>query len=317
MAKDWEDRLKDTVSYIEAKAPDTAAEVKKEMKAQFKNDKEQEALSNALSINHKDPRNKEARRAKRALMLATKLFLDDKKRQEAELKRLVDLPEDKEDGLLAEYLSWFPKDKVKPKDVAKLAVDNIGKMPKWNNLQVKAARMIRGEYDKTHDFNCYNAVVFWAFQAGAISRRFLFNKWEGLDGQQAFPIFSKCGWTTVLKWESKKDQAPKLVQGDAEGEIDVPVGHAVYFVTPHKVFGHVGMSIGKGEIISQNSITAPAKIELINPKYKKALGELQKAVTHVISIRNFIDIHYHPENGYFALQYTTTPFWEAYPLNER
>ncbi len=316
MAKDWEERLSDTLSYIEAKAKDTLAEVQKEYKAQFKDDKAREALSGELSIGHKDPRNKDARKAKRALILATKLFLDNKKYQKTELERVMALPEDSETDLLAEYLSWFAKDKVKGQDVAKLAVQNIGNMPKWNNLQVKAGKMVRGKYDKTHEFNCYNAVVFWAFQAGAISRRFLFNKWEGLDGNAAFPIFSKCGWTTVIKWEVKDGKPPKLIKGDAEGEIDVPVGHAVYFVTPHKVFGHVAMSIGKGEIISQNSVI-PAKADLIDKKYKKALDEMTKSVTHIISIRNFIDIHYHLENGYFELAYTTTPFWEAYPLADR
>jgi hypothetical protein len=310
MGKDWQERLTDTLNFIEENAKQTHDEVSKVLKAKFK-----ELSVGAWNSKSKE---KEARRAKRALLLATRLFLTNKTYLKAEMERVLALPETSEKDLLAEYLSWFATDKVKPSAVAKLAVENIGSMPNWDNLQCRASKMVRGAYDKTHKFNCYNGVVFWAFQAGAISRRFLFNKWEGLDGQAAFPIFSKCGWTTVIKWKvDEKDKSIKTVTDLSKGgEIDVPVGHAVYFVTPHKVFGHVAMSIGNGEIISQNAVT-PAKADKIEKRYKKALDQMNKAVTHVISIRNFIDIHYHPENGYFELQYTTKPFWEAYDLAER
>ena len=97
-----------------------------------------------------------------------------------------------------------------------------------------------GEYTKgaDYEFNCYNAVVFWAFQ-GAISRRWLFNYWEGKDGNHAFPIFSRCGWLTDIEYQFGK--SPTLVKDSFNGgRCMIPWGLAVYFVTPHIIISANG-----------------------------------------------------------------------------
>jgi hypothetical protein len=315
--KTADERVNDTLAYVREKAADTVLEVESRL-GDLSPDQLRE-LGEALSIGHKNPLNKQARRAKRAAMLATRLFLRDPGNRDTEMGRLKNLPESSEADLLAEYRSWFAREGITGDQVARLAVQNIHLMPNWNNLQIKAAHAVRGKYNKgkAHEFNCYNAVVFWAFQAGAISRRFLWNEWEGKDGNQSYPIFSKCGWTTEIQYEATPGGKATLLRDNfSGGECRIASGLAVYYVTPSKVFGHVALSIGGGEIISQNAVLprCPNKIE---PRYRQAMDKMMVGETHIISVRNFMDIHYHPENAYFEVRRTNTPFWEPYALGER
>ncbi len=44
---------------------------------------------------------------------------------------------------------------------------------------------------------------------------------------------------------------------------------------------------------------------------------MTRAVTHIISIRELIRIHFHIENAYPRVKVTKTPFYEAFPIVER
>lgn len=319
--KTKDERVADTLSYAQANL--SAAdwqEMVDGVNALSANDLK--TLGSALSLGatgSSDDRttNREARRAKRALMMATSLFLENPAYLTIEMARIKLLPETSTADLLAELRSWFIVPGVTPGMVADEALANIASMPNWQNVNVPPELAVRGRYlqGAAYEFNCYNAVVFWAFQAGAISRRFLFNKLHGNDGNTFFPIFSSCGWVTDVEYRFATP--PELVF-DRFGLADwvVPKGMAVYFVTPHKKFGHVALSLGDGRIISQNAVI-PAYPDKIKPEDQVAVAEMNHAKTHIISIENFWDIHYNPLNGYTKLQHTATGFWEPYVVAER
>jgi len=317
--KTKDERLQDTIAYIGAKLPQVDAD-EVANKVQNLSGPQQTTLGGKLSLgatgtSAQRTTNREPRRAKRALMLVTSLFLQDQAHRMQEISRVEHLPEGSETDLLDELKSWFTVPGVSGATVAAQAVTNIRQMPTWNNVNIDPQLAVRGNYQKHghQGFNCYNGVVFWAFQAGAISRRFLWNELHGKDGQQFFPIFSRCGWVTDIEWGAGR----KLIKDDFNGgDCDIPAGLAVYFVTPAKVFGHVALSVGGGKIISQNSVI-PEFRDKILPEDEEAVDQMQHAVTHVIKIRNFYNIHYNQENGYIKLQHTATPFWEAFPQNER
>jgi hypothetical protein len=311
--KSWDERLQDTIDYIEKTVPETLEEVVAKLIDLPVG--ERKTLSGHLHLGDNNPAGKQGRKAKRSLLLVTYLFLKSQVDRTTELNRVKLLSALNEAGLLDEYRSWFAKGAVTGKECSDLAMQTMHQMPNWDNIQIKASKAIRGVYAKDHKFNCYNGVVFWAFQAGAISRRFLWNYWEGKDGNQAFPIFSKCGWVTEMEY-TKTRPSTQVMDSSGGGEFQIPAGLAVYYETPTKLFGHVALSLGGGKIISQNAVL-PARPQNIRPEYRGAMEQMQRAETHIISIRNFMDIHYFPENTYFTLKRTATPFWESYSLPER
>lgn len=315
--KTKDERLQDTLAYINAKLSVTDAnEVAN--KVGLLSQTQQTSLGGTLSLGatgSSDSRtaNREGRRAKRALMLVTSLYLNDLGKRKLELNRVKALPETSETNLLDELKSWFTLPGITGTQVATDAVQHIAQMPNWNNINIDPMHAIRGKYPQQYRFNCYNGVVFWAFQAGAISRRFLWNYLGDKDGNTFFPIFSRCGWITEIEY----GQGGKLVKDNFKGgKCNIAAGLAVYYVTPVKVFGHVALSIGNGKIISQNSVIPEFRDE-ISDEDRTAVEQMQKAETHIISIRNFWKIHYNQNNGYNKLQRTATPFWEPFPANER
>ena len=318
-----DERLQDVLGYIAEKlTAANATEISNIIN--IKTQAQQKTLGGLLSLGAtgtatQRTQDRQERRAKRALLLMANLFINNLVHRQGEIARIKALPENSEANLLSELSSWFTLPNITPGMVADNAATNIARMPNWQNININPALSVRGFYAKgaNYEFNCYNAVVFWAFQAGAISRRFLWNKLHEKDGNAFFPIFSRCGWTTNIEY-SFASNPPREVTHDYKNTDtwDIPKGMAVYYVTPHKKFGHVALSLGNGKIISQNAVI-PAKRELIKPEDTDAVAKMNSAITHVISIKNFWDIHYHPENGYHKLQHTTRPFWEAFPAAER
>jgi hypothetical protein len=311
MAKSATDRLDATLDYIkENLSPANHTEIDRLVKAHV----DRNALSANLSIGHKNPFRKKARHAKRALMLMAQLFIQNGDMKRNETARIKRLSEGSSDDLLAELKSWFTIPAVTEAMVAQHARNTIDKMPKWNNVNYDAPYAVRGVYDKARSFNCYNACVFWAFQAGAISKRYLFNKLYQKNGNEFFPIYSQVGWNTILEYRGRP---PELIRDDSNGgEFDVPAGKTVYFVTPTKVFGHVACSLGDGTVISQNSVI-PAKFGSVSKKWKTEVDKMTRAITHIISIREMVKIHFHPENAYPKVQVTRDPFWGPIPPSER
>jgi hypothetical protein len=318
--KTKDERMADTLAYAQAKLSATdSADLAGKVNALAV--PQQTTLAAALSLGATGTSadrtaNREARRAKRTLMLASSVYINDANLRRNELARVQALPEGSEQDLLAELRSWFTVPGVTAQAVAADAEANIAQMPNWDNKNFEPENAVRGKYQKgkAYEFNCYNGVVFWAFQAGAISRRFLFNFLKNKDGNNFFPIFSRIGWQTDVEYGAGGMLINDVSHG---GEFTtIPVGVAVYFTTPVKVFGHVALSLGNGLIISQNSV-APAFPNAIQANDREAVHQMERAETHIISIRSFWNIHYNEKNGYNKLQHTNGGFWEAFPLNER
>lgn len=276
----------------------------------------QGAISDALSIGHNDPVTKSARRAKRALMLLALLYINDQAMRNTEVTRVKNLGEGAEQPLIDEIKSWFIIPGITEAMVASSAKTNIDRMPKWHNVNYEAPDAIRGVYRIDKPFNCYNGCVFWAFQAGAISKRYLWNKLYGKDGNTFFPIYSQVGWDTVIDYDGQK----RLIKDDSNGgEVIVPAGRTVYFETPVKVFGHVACSLGDGTVISQNSVNiGDTAIAALTPQsLKDEFNKMANAVTHIVSIRAMLTHYFNTEHGYKTLKVGSFAFWEQVPTAER
>jgi hypothetical protein len=269
----------------------------------------------ALSIGNNNPFNSGGRRAKRSLMLLAMLLIDDAGQRTAEVTRIRNLPEGSEAPLIAEIKSWFTLPGITPALVAVNAVNNIGRMPKWNNVNYEAADAVRGVYHADKPFNCYNGCVFWAFQTGAISKRYLWNELQGKDGNAFFPAYSRVGWTTIIEYGPDK----ALVRDDSGGgEVIVPAGRTVYFETPTKVFGHVACSLGDGRVISQNSVNiGDTALGLLNGGVRAEFEKMANAITHIVSIRDMMTQYFNPDHGYRSVQISNGAFWDPIPANKR
>jgi hypothetical protein len=276
----------------------------------------QTAISDALSIGQHDPVTKAARRAKRSLMLLALLYINDQALRNGEVARVKNLAEGSEQPLIEEIKSWFVLPGVTEAMVANHAKTNIDKMPKWHNVNYEAPDAIRGVYRIDKPFNCYNGCVFWAFQAGAISKRYLWNKLQGKDGNAFFPIYSQVGWDTVIDHDGQRNLIRDTSNG---GEVIVPAGRTVYFETPVKVFGHVACSLGDGTVISQNSVNIgdTAIAGLAPPSLRAEFSKMANAVTHIVSIRAMLTHYFNPEHGYKSLKTGSNAFWENVPIGER
>jgi hypothetical protein len=304
------ERMTDTLNYLQTKITPPQFQ---EVQTLLRTASNQTAISDALSIGHSNPFNTTGRRAKRCLMLLALLLIEDAGKRTGEVARVKDLPEGSEQPLVSEIKSWFTLPGINPVQVSMHAKANINRMPKWNNINYEAADAIRGVYRQDKPFNCYNACVFWAFQAGAISKRFLWNKLQGADGNAFFPIFSRIGWDTIVEYTGTT-----LVKDDYGGdEMTVPAGMTVYFETPSKVFGHVACSLGDGTVISQNSVLPAIGMKDLDPKWAAEVDKMTQAITHIISIRYLMHLHFHPTNAYPRVKVTNGGFWEAFPASER
>jgi len=306
------ERLTDTKDYLSKQI--TSAQYMEVMNL-LQASPNQMAIADALSIGHANPLNTAGRRAKRCLMLLAILFIEDATKRNDEVNRLKNLPEGAEGPLNAEIKSWFTLPGVTADMVAVMAKANIARMPKWNNVNFEARDAVRGVYHADKPFNCYNACVFWAFQAGAISKRYLWNKLQGTDGNQFFPTYSQVGWTKLIEYDSTK----KLIKDDSKGgAVVVPAGITVYFQTPTKVFGHVACSLGDGSVISQNSVNiGDTAINKLTGNLKVEFEKMANAITHIVPIRDMLTQYFNPDHGYQSLQITNGNFWDPIPPNAR
>ncbi len=275
----------------------------------------QMVLAAALSIGNINPLNTSGRRAKRALKLLAQLFINDNVMKINELTRIQGLPEGSDLALQAEIKSWFTDATASGAKVAADAIANIGRMPKWNNANFDARDAVRGVYHPNKPFNCYNGCVFWAFQTGAISKRYLWNKLQGKDGNAFFPIYSQVGWTTMIRY---RPDGTTEIDTTGAGPIMIPAGRTVYFETPAKVFGHVACSLGDGRVISQNAVNVgDVKLAALPAAIRPEFEKMANAVTHIVSIRDMLAHYFNPSNGYRSAQVTNGCFWDPIPQGER
>lgn len=97
----------------------------------------------------------------------------------------------------------------------------------------------------------------WAYMAGAVSLRWLWNDWIDLEGNDANGVKRNyvMGFNNARVWR----------RGDmANGKYPVPAGHSVQFVNEDAegkgtAFGHVVLSLGGGRCLSQNRCDGPAR----------------------------------------------------------
>lgn len=306
------ERLTDTKNYLSNHITPTQYNEVMNLLAATPN---KDAISAALSIGHHNPFNSAGRRAKRCLMLLALLLIEDPAKRNGEVARVKNLPEGSEAPLIAAIKSWFTLPGITPGLVSMHAKNNIGKMAKWNNVNYDASDAVRGVYDKTKPFNCYNGCIFWAFQAGAISKRYLWNELQGKDGNTFFPTYSRVGWTTVIEYGPTRN----LIKDDSNGgEVIVPAGMTVYFETPTKVFGHVACSLGDGTVISQNSVNiGDTALGQLNGQVKIEFEKMANAETHIVSIRDMLTQYFNPDHGYRSLQISNGAFWDPIPVHKR
>ncbi len=309
--KTAQERLNDTKVYLQAKlSAQDYAEV-----LTLLNGKSVATVSSAISVGNSNPFQKTARRAKRGAMLLAHLLIDDQTMRTAELLRLKGLSESSEDKLLNEVKSWFTRNAISPDFVASHAKNTIDKMPNWNNQNIDASDAVRGVFDKGKTFNCYNGCVFWAFQAGVISKRYLWNKLQGKDGNTFYPTYSAVGWDILMEFAPDGTVTRDVF---ARGDIIVPAGMTVYFETPSKVFGHVALSLGDGNVISQNSVLAPpSEIAKLSAGEQVEFMKMAHAETHIVSIRSMVDAYFNGANGYIRLNVSFGPFWSTILPAER
>jgi hypothetical protein len=304
VAKTGDSRIDDTLVYLKHKlTPGRFQEVSAKVSAL----PNKAAVGNTLSIGHHGA-GTNARHAKRALMLLATLFVRDHRRADA-VNCARALPENSEHLLVKEIDSWFCAPGVDGAAVAREAVSNVARMPKWNNVNYEAGSAVRGVYDASRPFNCYNAIVFWAFQAGAISKRYLWNYLQGNDGNTFFPNYSLVGWELLFDHATKVDTL-------GTGAVQVPIGRTVYFETPAKVFGHVALSLGDGRCISQNSVMDFLPAALNGPNAGEWI-KMSTATTHILPIREMLDHKFRPDNGYPRLKISSGNFWDPIPIAER
>jgi hypothetical protein len=314
MAKTKDQRVADTMAYLEDKlSVPQYQEIAGLVDA--KSDQEYFAVSDDLSIGHSNPFKASSRRAKRSLMLLSTLLINDAQAGRTEALRYKNLPDSNEAGLVKEIRSWFATDGVTGQAVADAARISQASMAPWANHNLDATRAIRGVFNKTHDFNCYNACVFWAFQAGAISKRYYWNKLQAKDGNAFFPTYSLPGWTKIVEAAN----VPPVYSLDVSngGEfLNVPAGRTVYFETPTKVFGHVAMSLGDGTVISQNWIYTHDPTLVSNP-YKAEVEKMKNGITHILSVREMLKIYFNTKNGYPRIWQSDGMFYDPIPFKER
>lgn len=276
MAKTLDARLNDTLAYMKTKL--TSLQYDEVTRLLGSRNLGTLALSNnddiskEMSLGHKNPFKKESRRAKRSLILLAMLFITDPIRMQAEIARIKLLPDSNETALVAKMQSWFTRAGVTGQEIADHAQRIKESMPNWANQNYFAWNAVRGSIDKTVGFNCYNACVFWAFQAGAISLRYMYNKLADFDGNKFYDTFFAGGSETVIEYRTIKgtnengleEKDPSKWRSEVisdrsrGGEVTVPAGVTIYFdQEPNKKFGHIACSLGDGTVISQNHV-APA-----------------------------------------------------------
>jgi len=211
-------------------------------------------------------------------------------------------------NLLPHLRSWFTVAAADANAVSLAATANRGAMPGWNNTPLQARGLVRGVMPN-YSFNCYNAVVFWAFQGGCISLRWIWNTWELAinNALQAAALLP----TPVAA-------LPPL---DGNGEHPVPPGHVVVMQRAANPLGHTVMSIGGGMAISLNNkavLPAAANNEVTLAKQQHAaaaINDCNAARAHEISIRFLVQEYYPPVQGYTPMHHP--PFWLSFPAGAR
>ena len=267
-------------------------------------------ISQNISLGFHILGNENQRNALRALLLCHQVFIRDATVRDRETKAAKQAHANTPETALQQRIrSWFTLATGNAANVCTLATTNRAMMPMWNNIAIDPTTLVRGSMPMKA-FNCYNAVVFWAFQGGAISLRWIWNQW--------FPATTTALQETALL-PGGVNAFPAL---DGTGEYPVPQANVIVMQRKSNPLGHTVMSIGNGLCISQNNkamLDSAADGEPTVAKKAHALAAIDDcnhSRCHVISIRFLVQKYYTatPE-GYTPMHHA--PFWLSYQANQR
>ncbi len=151
-------------------------------------------------------------------------------------------------------------------------------------------------------FNCYTALVYWAFQGGAVGHRFLL-QWKAASMSFTPPPVNAAA--AILK-----------PNGGTIGDndlADVEAGCTVVFVRVGNPLGHTVMALGDGMCASQNEVGLNFDDQSATPgEWVKARAK-QKHIVPLLEYRQHI---YKATDGY-SIYASDTPFWESIPTADR
>jgi multidrug efflux pump subunit AcrA (membrane-fusion protein) len=353
-------RQTETLAYIKAVSTVHEAELSQRLQRLAK--AQRDRIWNAMALGTtgtskaERQRDRDIRRAKRAAMLAAAVFIRDQAKATAEIARLKTLVEG-EQQLQQRLASWFCLPGADGASVAAQAVRDRDEMPGWHNGAVKPYGtghpgmydMVRGRLPGPDSarFNCYNAVVYWAFHGGAISLRYLWNHWLAgnanapdeykkfmnvADGNADGPRLDKVDeWVPdtskpKLEVENSEGQKRMISQfrqsidgADGSGDFQVDAGLTVIFQVGYNKFGHTVLSTGGGQCISQNVMMAGNDFAALKQAFPGDAAELDKSTNarnHIVSLK-CLRHYFNYERGYSTMVKTKTPFWEFYAADER
>lgn len=253
--------------------------------------------------------NAQQRHALRALLLCHQAFITNAITRNTETAHVRQAHANTAPGnLLGHIRSWFTVAAANAIAVCAAASAQRALMPTWNNFSLQPRGLVRGVMPN-YSFNCYNALVFWAFQGGCISLRWIWNTWvpATTNPLQAAALLP----TPVVA-------LPLL---DPGGEHPVPQGHVVVMQRVANPLGHTVMSIGGGIAISQNNKAVLPGAANGEPTLAKqqhaaaAINDCNNSRCHEISIRFLVQEYYPAVQGYTPMHHP--PFWLSYAAATR
>ena len=309
MFKTSTERLNDTLAYIKDRVSGgQALEVATSLSKQSATQKT--ALSELLSLKESSSDGKSQRRAVRANVLISQLFI------ETEFWRGIAvtdismgvLKNASEVQLISRLKSWWADPTVNEAGVCQAAREAVGTMPNWGNNPCDPAHIAGRPAPYLRPLNCFSGVMYWAYLSGAVSLRWLWNVWSDLEGNDANGIKRNgvMGFGSAKVWEKS---------AMVEGKYLVPAGHTVQFVNRQggrgSAFGHVVLSLGNGRCMSQNFCAGfrPNAVDGgVPPEDQLAVIGMKAGQVHDVSLRTLREGFYSQEEGYHTM-HSAAPFW--------
>lgn len=158
--------------------------------------------------------------------------------------------------------------------------------------------------------NCWTALIFWAFQGGALEMDTLIGYMSKLRLQaNDDPGTQMQAENEIMYSFLRANQAVKIKESD-----EPPPGVTIFFGDPgwSRPLNHVVVSLGKGYCVSQQSLFIGVKGSAVNEiiKLNPTLNPddlVSKALTHVSTIKIIANSN---EDKDVSIRVTPKPFWE-------
>ncbi len=179
-------------------------------------------------------------------------------------------------------------------------------MPDFNNWEVGSANVHSGA---EKGLNCWTAVIYWAYQGGAISKATLTQYLTELRSKSNDDPGTQMQAENVAMYSfMRANQAVKIAKADKP-----PPGVTIFFgdSTWKRPLNHVVASLGGGYCVSQQSLFIGVKMSAVDEVIKlnptiNTDDLLRKGLTHISSIKIIAESNEEqPE-----IRVTPKPFWE-------